>query len=80
LAGAMRVKGLRKQGRKEKTINGVRGEKSKDQIVKENPLKRHSLEAIVLKGAFTVILLAAVVFFVINNYFPAAADRLFGSM
>jgi len=95
LAEAMRVKGLgnqrakspfhffvfgRQQGRREETINGVRGKKSKDQIVKENPLKRHSLEAMLLKGAFTVILLAAIVLFVINNYFPAAADRLFGSM
>jgi len=48
--------------------------------VKEAKAKRQSLEAVLLRAAFIVILSAAVVLFVLNNYFPAAADRLFGSM
>ncbi|MDY6836369.1 MAG: hypothetical protein SWH78_00215 [Thermodesulfobacteriota bacterium] len=48
--------------------------------MKEGRAKGRSLEAVLLKAAFVVILLAAAVLFVLNNYFPAAADRLFGSM
>ncbi|MDY6954102.1 MAG: hypothetical protein SWE60_21565 [Thermodesulfobacteriota bacterium] len=80
LAGAIRERVCGAKGPKEKTINGVRGKKGRDRTVKEDRGKGHSLEAVVLKAAFIVVFLAVLVFFVINNYFPGAADRLFGPM
>jgi len=65
---------------KEKTIKGVRGKKGQDQMPEEKCARRRSIEGILLKAAFILVLLAALFLFVMNNYFPAEADRLFGPM
>jgi len=46
----------------------------------EKCARRRSIEGILLKAAFILVLLAALFLFVMNNYFPAEADRLFGPM